>query len=432
MSIRIAHFSDLHYADETLEEVDRCFTFAVDAAIARQAQVAVISGDATDHALPLHSPAFLALARNVRRLADHCPVLMLQGTFSHEPAGALNLFGLIGGKHPIHVADRIGQVALTKSGAWVASENYRFERLPDETVLLASCIPTVNKAALAASLDATEAATALGEQLAHLLAGLAPSHRLARDNGIAGIGVTHGTVHGCMTEHGVPMAGQDHEFNAGSLFSAGAVAFMLGHIHLHQSWKDGTRLIAYPGSIGRLHYGEQGDKGFLMWEVDTDGARFDLVPTPARRMMELAFAGPPDLDALREHVAEEPIAGAWVRLRWQIAEEERHSVDRDALLAILSDAAGVKLEGRTVPVTRARASGMARCTQLEEQVRAWAEVVDTPSAPLLACLANLRHATPEQIAQAVIDASETAQPAAQAAQEPLACADIGAKLVSCH
>lgn len=432
MSIRIAHFSDPHYADETLEEVDRCFTFAVDAAIARQAQVAVISGDATDHALPLHSPAFLALARNVRRLADHCPVLMLQGTFSHEPAGALNLFGLIGGKYPIHVADRIGQVALTKSGAWVSSEEYRFERLPDETVLLASCIPTVNKAALAASVGATEAATALGEQLARLLAGLAPSHRLARENGIPGIAVSHGTVHGCMTEHGVPMAGQDHEFNTGSLFSAGASAFMLGHIHLHQSWNDGTRLIAYPGSIGRLHYGEQGVKGFLMWEVDAEGARFDLVPTPARRMMELAFAGPPDLDALREHVAENPVAGAWVRLRWQIAEEERHSVDRDALLTIFSDAAGVKLEGRTVPVTRARASGMARCMQLEEQVRAWAQVVDTPSAPLLACLAHLQRAMPEQIAQAVLEASETAKPAAQAAQEPLACADVEAKLVSCH
>src|SRR5438876_6520372 len=48
---------------------------------------AVFSGDSTDHALEVHAPAVEALARNIRRLADYCPVLMLHGTFSHEPPG---------------------------------------------------------------------------------------------------------------------------------------------------------------------------------------------------------------------------------------------------------------------------------------------------------------------------------------------------------
>ena len=99
--ISLAHFSDLHYADDTLAEVDACFAFAVNQAIARGAQVAVVTGDSTDHALPAHSPALAALARHIRRLADHCPVLMLQGTFSHEPAGLLRLFALLGGRHPV-------------------------------------------------------------------------------------------------------------------------------------------------------------------------------------------------------------------------------------------------------------------------------------------------------------------------------------------
>ena len=81
--IRIAQFSDLHYSEKNLAEADRCFGFAVDGAIRRGAEVAVISGDSTDHALDVHSPAVERLARQVRRLADHCPVLMLQGTFSH-------------------------------------------------------------------------------------------------------------------------------------------------------------------------------------------------------------------------------------------------------------------------------------------------------------------------------------------------------------
>ena len=109
--LRVAHFSDLHYSGKTLTEVDRCFSFAVDQAIARGLDCAVISGDSTDHALEVHAPAVAALARNIRRLADHCPVLMLHGTFSHEPPGALNVFRLLGGRYRVHVADRLQQVA---------------------------------------------------------------------------------------------------------------------------------------------------------------------------------------------------------------------------------------------------------------------------------------------------------------------------------
>src|SRR5215813_9888433 len=101
--IRIMQVSDLHYSAKHLAEADRCFSFAVDQAIAAGIDAAVIAGDATDHALELHSPAAAALARNVRRLADHCPVLMLQGTFSHEPPGALNLFRLLGGRFRVLV-----------------------------------------------------------------------------------------------------------------------------------------------------------------------------------------------------------------------------------------------------------------------------------------------------------------------------------------
>src|SRR5260370_33134148 len=102
--MRVAHFSDLHYAAATLTEVDRCFSFAVDAAIAQGVDCAVISGDSTDHGLEVHAPAVEALARNIRRLADYCPVLMLQRTFSHEPPGVLNVLRLLRGRFRVHGA----------------------------------------------------------------------------------------------------------------------------------------------------------------------------------------------------------------------------------------------------------------------------------------------------------------------------------------
>lgn len=415
--ITIAHFSDLHYADDTLAEVDTCFGYAVDEAVRRGAEVAVISGDTTDHALPAHSPAFAALARRIRRLADHCPVLLLQGTYSHEPPGMLQLFPLLGGRFPVHVADRIEQVALLENGEWSASEGWRFTGCPHDARLLCSCIPTLNKAALAATVGAADAANAMGEHLSYLLAGLAPSHDDARALGIPTIGVSHGTVRGCTTEHGVPMAGLDHEYTTGALFSARACGFLLGHIHKHQSWSDGGGTIAYPGSIGRLHYGEQGDKGFLMWRLDAQHATATLVPTPARRTHELVFAGAPDLAALSAFTAEHDLAGAWVKVSWCVAEEAAHQVDRDAITAALAGAAGVKLEGRVLPVSRSRSAGIARAADMRVQLRAWAAAATVDAAPLLSCLQELDNLPPEAIAQQLL-----APPAQDGALTALAAA----------
>lgn len=404
--IRIAHCSDLHYGQKNLAEADRCFNAAVDRAIALGAQVAVLSGDATDHALDLHSPSAERLARQVRRLADHCPVLMLQGTFSHEPPGTLALFRLLGGRYPVHVADRIAQVGLTGDGRWVVTDGWRFDKVPAGVQALFSCVPTVNKAMVAAALGASAAAEATGEQLAALLAGLAPGHRAARKQGVPTIGVSHGTVFGCLSEHGVPMAGFDHEFTTGALFASEAQAFMLGHIHRHQAWQRvgtaGHQCVAYAGSIGRFHYGEEGEKGFLMWEVDADGARFDQVVTPARRTVDIVFEGKPDLDALRTAIAQQDIAGAHVRVRWTVADEDRHEVDRALIERELGRAAEVKLEGRIVPVVRTRAAGISRAASLADKVRQWAQVTEAKPEPLLACLAQLEGETGEVIAERVL------------------------------
>jgi len=412
--MKIGHLSDLHYANKTLAEVERCVAFAVDALIAREIDCAVISGDSTDHALDVHSPAVSALARQVRRLAEHCPVLMLQGTYSHEPPGTLDVFGCMSAKHPVFIADRICQVALV-GGRWVASERWRFERLPGDARLLVSCLPTLNKGAVAAAVGVTEADWAVGEHIAAVLRGFAPINEEARHLGVATVGVSHGTVSGCVTEHGVPMAGLDHEFTTGSLFAAGASAFLLGHIHKHQGWRDGDRLVAYPGSIGRLHYGEQGAKGCLVWDVDAVGARFEFIETPARRTLELDFDGPPDMDRLRAVVDE--AKGAFVRVRWSVAEDSRDVVNRDAIAAVLGEAAEVKLEARIIPAERTRAAGIATAATLEEKVRRWAEAVGASADPLIERLRLLQWDESEAIATAIISQGATNETEAQSERE---------------
>lgn len=399
-AVRVCHMSDLHYSGKNLAESEACFAHTVALAIAGHAECVVVSGDSTDHALDAHSPAFVALARNIRQLADHCPVLMLQGTFSHEPPGTLSVLRLLGGRYPVFVADRIQQVALMPDGTWNESEGWRFENLPAGARLLLSCIPTVNKASVAAVVGATQAAEAVGEQMANLLAGYAPAHRAARAAGIATAVVSHGTVSGCTTEHGVPMAGLDHEFTTGSLFAADASAVMLGHIHRHQAWQQDGRMIAYAGSIGRLHYGEEGDKGMLVWDVGADGADAVLELTPARRTIELRFAGAPDMEELRAIASD--AQGAFVKVCWEISEEDRASIDRDAIEAALVGAAEVKMEGRIIPVVRSRADGISRAATLDEKLVRWAEVAGVVCAPLRDALGDLTIETPETIAAAIL------------------------------
>ncbi len=415
--MRVAHFSDLHYAGATLTEVDRCFSFAVEQAIARGVDCAVISGDSTDHALEVHAPAVGALARNVRKLADHCPVLMLHGTFSHDPPGALNIFRLLGGRFRIHVADRLQQVALMDDGCWRESPSWRFDRIPPGARAVFSCLPTVNKAVVAAAVGATEAAAAVGEQLTALLRGFAPSNEAARAAGVPTMGVSHGTVYGCVTEHGVPMAGFDHEFTSGSLFGAAAQAFLLGHIHKHQSWEQDGRLIAYAGSIGRLHYGEEGAKGFLIWDVDADSARFQLIATPAKRTVEISFDGPPKLEELQQVARTNDVTGAFVRVRWTMPDEDRHEVDRSAILGIFGAAAEVKLEGRVIPVVRTRAAGISQEASIAAKIAVWASLAEAKAEPLLACLEALQTHAPEEIALTLLERPMEAQGAMPAAAE---------------
>jgi exonuclease SbcD len=227
------------------------------------------------------------------------------------------------------------------------------------------------------------------------------------------------------------MAGFDHEFTTGALFAAGAQAFMLGHIHRHQAWENkaaafegraGHQCIAYPGSIGRFHYGEDGDKGFLLWEIGADEVRFMLEPTPARRTIDIVFEGKPDLEVLREAVQQEDIVGAFVRVRWTVADEDRHEVDRTAIQAMLAGAAEVKLEGRIVPVVRTRAAGISQLASLADKVRVWADSIEAKPQPLLDCLQALASQTPQAIAERAL--CRTGIAAAEVTPDSTSIADV--------
>ena len=160
--------------------------------------------------------------------------------------------------------------------------------------------------------------------------------------------------------------------------------------------------IAYPGSIARLHYGEAGDKGFLLWTVDADSANAGLVVTPAREMVSIEFQGKPDWSQLNALVS--TLDGAFVRVRWAVMEEDRNQVDRNAIITLLNHAAEVKLEERVIPLQRQRVPGIGDAVSLSEKLRLWATTQGVNGDSLVARLAVLAHKPAEDICQAYLSA----------------------------
>lgn len=414
--MKIAHLSDIHYCDPYLKEVDRCAGFALDQVAFRskgeRVDLIVLSGDLFDRRLEQNSPAMLAALKWVAQLADVAPVLILQGTFSHDAPRSLDVFRYVDGEFPIYVADRIEQVVYHGGTmTFTPSEDWRFEKIDAGAMVLFSCLPSVNKAAVAAAVGAEKAAESVGDYVAEVLKGWAPIHEQARAFGIPTVVVSHGTVNGCITEHGVPMAGLDHEYTTGSLFAAKADVVMLGHIHKHQAWGNDTQLIAYPGSLARLHFGEVDPKGFILWEVRPgEIGKFDLVETPAKRLIEIDYPGSPDMEDLAAKAA--GAEWAHVRIRYAIDEEHRHSVDKEAIAAMFAAAEEVKIEARINPVQRQRSAGIVQAVSTGERLQKWCEYTESEAGPLLKRLGDLEDWEVERIVTDIVQpATEVRIPA---------------------
>ena len=392
--MKIGHISDMHFCKKHLDEVFRCVSFAISKFIEAEVDAIVISGDSTDGRLDLHSQATDKLITQVERAASYCPVLILHGTASHEPPGTLEIFKTMARGLPICVADTICQVGLARTSdggkpKWIKSEGWKLSLPWEGVACFFSCLPSVNKAAVAALYGAEHAPEKAAELIQKLMEGWAETHLDEREAGVPTVLVSHGTVTGCLTEHGVPMLGSDHEFTTRGLFDSQASAVMLGHIHQMQSWSHEGRTIAYPGSTGRLHFGEEADKGVLIWDVKPDCATHEFIRTPAKKLLEIEYDGPPNMGELKERAR--AADNAHVRVRYSIDEEHRHSVDRKEIETIFLNegAKECKVEGHINPIVRTRSQGINNAVSVEERLKVWCEVTNTEPAPLVERLHEL-------------------------------------------
>lgn len=380
--MKILHTADLHFSNnpDALREVVTVSDFVLTAAEQEFPDVIILAGDTVDEYLGrirLDSEAARAAISFVQRAADIAPVVIIRGTKSHDKE-APYIFRHLRARFPIHVSTEIEQVALIAPGGVPLFCAYD-PSWGGPTLAVFTLVPSVDKSNLAAMFPGSvrDGNLLMREVLHDLFSGFGLVNEQI-PAGIPRVLVTHGMVTGAQFSSGQTAIGEDLEFGIDDLLRANCDLYCLGHVHKFQAF---AGKIYYSGSLGRLNFGEQEEKGFLVHEF-TDASRLPttrFIPTPARSFCfgEATWDG--DAAAFEAEVArvESGCSGADVRFRYSIPEEDRHLVDRAALeqRLLAAGASRVKIECQVIPKTRQRAAGISQMQSLPEKVLKWGATV---------------------------------------------------------
>ena len=355
--LRVLHVADEHFRDKDLEEIKKSADFLVQKARHLMPHLVISAGDLLDERQFYDTPSFREAVSFIKALADVSPVFLLQGTSDHD-GYTVEVFSSIGARHPVCSVDSTGYVGFREG---------KFTDIGDPDVgeidsldALIYAIPPLSKANLITSAQPLESL----REMFSMWSGLSAS---ARGAGVPVILAGHLAVKGSVMSTGRQLPGKALELGMEDLRLSGADIMLLGHIHKMQYW-DG---IFYSGSITRLNYGEEEDKGFWVHDFSRDGLISRFVEIPTRPRMTFEFDARPDLSLLPEN-----IAGGFVRIKYRIRQEEVASVDEQAIERALRlrGAEEVKFERSVIPQQRVRAAGISQARTIGEKLRRYAEI----------------------------------------------------------
>lgn len=364
-TLRVLHVADEHFRDRDLEETRKSAAFIIERAKYGMPHLIISAGDLLDERQYYDTPAFREAVSFIKSLADIAPVLVLQGTSDHDGL-TIEVFSRIGARHPVCVMDSIGSVGF-RDGEFTGIEEV------DTLDALLYAIPPVSKAGLFTRTqdplpgqrrdNRADAADLLRDTLSFW----GDLSSTAREAGIPVIMAGHLTVRGSVSSTGQHMMGKTLEIGTGDLRHAGADLILLGHIHKMQYWDD----IFYSGSITRLNYGEEEEKGFWVHEFSREGLLSRFVGIPTRPRVTFEFDALPDPSLLPE-----TLPAGWVRIKYRVRQEEVASIDEKALERELRrrGALEVRFERSVIPQHRVRAAGISQARTIEEKLGRYAEI----------------------------------------------------------
>lgn len=368
--VRILHTADFQYQRALLNYRDLASAFVADTARAHRCSLIILAGDFWDHSLALEDAVVSAGIRAVQGLAGAAPVLILQGTRSHDIPGSLDIFRRLQTTHPVAVADAICQTALLRveNGGYAFTAIDAYETVPPEAIALLSCFPPPPLRALRAEGADPRQWTRLSME------------EFAVQNASAEIPcilAAHGAVEGAVTPTGFTFGGASEvaaDFTLEDLKASRADYVALGHVHAAQEWGH----IHYSGSPISNDWSELQEKCVKIARFEgralRDVTRI-VTPSPRRVIVRLEPG-----QTIREALAGAQTTCALVKVEATVPEHEAPAFDRSAITRAVDGAYEVQVEVQVSSLQQTvRCPAILESRSLSERVTLWANQRGLPN-----------------------------------------------------
>lgn len=303
------------------------------------------------------------LAGFLQSFARLAPVVGVYG--NHDVPGDLEVFTRISAPWPITIVDtpQVLRMRLaTNHSAAIFSLPYPHR----------AGIVSAGAAHAEIAQTAEQALDAIFQQMAEELIE-------ARGEGFLPLTIGHINVGGAVLSSGQPNIGAEIELTPALLERLPSGPVALNHIHKHQRLQDRA---VYAGSIARMDFGENEEKGYVEWTYDDsiveveDGLQWTWRFMPLDVPQQLHVDGELTRDGFKCDENDHYMlthSGADIRVRYRYLKADAGVIDVDQIRSIFSGARSLKLEGVPQLTHEMRAPEIAAAVTLDEKVVLYCE-----------------------------------------------------------
>ena len=334
--IRFIHTADVHFGMENYGKIDaetgihsrlldiaKAFNFCIDAAIEKQVDFFLFSGDAYKTTTPSPTQQKLLFKALLRLYKANIPIVIVVGNhdnpLSFGKANALAIFGDL----PLDGFYVIAKPTLIKLNTKNGPIN-----------IVGIPWPTRNTIALSKK-HAYKSATEITDYISRAVANIIQDYAQKLDPKIPAVLAGHLTVSSGIFSGSEKRAiyGNDPILLPSQLSIAPFDYVALGHLHRHQTVnQNGYPPIVYSGSIERIDFGERKeDKGFCLVTIKKkNDTSYEFIKTPVRPFIQIEVKLTTNenqtdqiLNALKKH----DIKGAILKILYHVPQDKKDFVD---------------------------------------------------------------------------------------------------------
>jgi len=355
--IRIFHIADLHIDERSrFGECQRVLNEFVDHVERKKPNLVLCAGDVFTRR---STPREMSFSEQIfQRIANTCAVVLVRG--NHDAEFEIENFQRLRALYPIYGVEE--------------------PRVITETGIAIACLPWPSKAGVVMHSKELDLETADQEATSHLQAILRWLSDEIQDIAQPAVLLAHAMVRGSkFHEESQPKTGCDFELGLEDLcLECGVEAVMLGHIHIHQSWRLPCTVgeCVYAGSPYHSDFGDLGAKGYVEWTIE-QGQRptWKHVPLSATPMYHCTGRWNSSYSSMLLTKSEDYQYPCEIKLTYEVSAEHcteaRHWASQWKADMIARGAINVVPEPKIQVSTRARAPEVATASTTANKLRAY-------------------------------------------------------------